>query len=378
MSHPTLSISDLNLASLKQPPIHTLTQVQPHGVMLILRESDLTVVQASRNSSKLLGKTAETLIGSHLSDILDDYQADRFLHGLAADNLDLMNPTKMWIRRQGDDYGVFDAIVHRSADGFLVLELEPSLLQENIPFLGFYHLAKVSINQLENGADFNRFFQTIVQEVRKVTGFDRVMLYRFDHDGHGTVMAEDKVPEMESYLGLHFPESDIPAPARKMFVSNWIRTIPDAAAAPADLHPAVNPDTHRPTDLTLSILRSPFPCHTEYLHNMGVASSLTISLMKEQKLWGLIACHHRTPKQIPYELRKACEFLGRMIFAEIANREEEADYAYRMQLAQVQTVLIDAMSRADNFIDALVQGDPNLLDLANATGAAVCFNGRWT
>lgn len=373
----TLPISDNQLSSLKQPSLHTLNQVQPHGAILVLQEPDMTVLQVSRNVSKLFGRSAEDLVGKNLEDIFDSYQADRFLQGLTANNLELMNPTKVWIRRVGDDYGVFDAIVHRSADGFLVLELEPSLLQENIPFLGFYHLARGSISQLEVGASLTQFFQKIVQEVRQVTGFDRVMLYRFDRDNHGEVVAEDKIPEMESYMGLHFPESDIPLPARKMFVSNWIRTIPDATAEPVDLYPPLNPETHQPTDLTQSILRSPFSCHLEYLHNMGVGSSLTISLMKDHKLWGLIACHHRTPRQIPYELRKACEFLGRVIFSEIANREEEADHLYRVKLSQVQTTLIDAMSRQDNFIDALVQGDPNLLDLANATGAAVCFNGRW-
>lgn len=377
MSSQTLNISDSHLSSLKQPSLHTLTQIQPHGVVLVLQEPDLTVLQASRNVSQLLGRSSEDLIGQDLEDIFDSYQADKLLRGLAADNLDLMNPTKVWVRRIGDDYGVFDAIFHRSGDGFVVLELEPSLLQDNIPFLGFYHLTRGSINQLEVGASLTQFFQIIVQEVRKVTGFDRVMLYRFDRDNHGEVMAEDKAPEMESYMELHFPESDIPEPARRMFVSNWIRTIPDATAEPIDLYPPLNPQTHQPTDLTLSILRSPFPCHLEYLHNMGVGSSLTISLMKDHKLWGLIACHHRTPRQIPYELRKACEFLGRVIFSEIANREEEADHHYRLKLSQVQASLINAMSRQDNFIDALVQSDPNLLDLANATGAAVCFNGRW-
>jgi two-component system, chemotaxis family, sensor kinase Cph1 len=378
MSSQSPIISDNHLSSLKQPSLHTLNQVQPHGAILVLQEPDMTVLQASRNVSKLIGRTAEDLIGKSLEDIFDSYQADKLMQGLAAGNLDLMNPSKVWIRRVGDDYGVFDAIVHRSADGFLVLELEPSLLQENIPFLGFYHLTRGSINQLEAGANLTQFFQTIVQEVRNVTGFDRVMLYRFDQDNHGEVVAESKLPEMEPYMGLHFPESDIPLPARKMFVSNWIRTIPDATVEPVDIYPPLNPQTHQPTDLTQSILRSPFPCHLEYLHNMGVGSSLTISLMKDQKLWGLIACHHRTPRQIPYELRKACEFLGRVIFSEIANREEEADHHYRMKLSQVQTSLINAMSRHDNFIDALVQGDPNLLDLANASGAAVCFNGRWT
>jgi len=130
--------------------------------------------------------------------------------------------------------------------------------------------------------------------------------------------------------------------------------------------------------VTLSILRSAYSCHLDYLHNMGVGASMTISLMKDQKLWGLIACHHRTPKYVPYELRKACEFLGRVIFAEIFTREEEADYNYRMKLAHVQSALIEYMSQADNFIDGLIQHEPNLLDLADAKGAAICFNGQWT
>ncbi|MBD2018507.1 GAF domain-containing protein [Microcoleus sp. FACHB-53] len=373
-----LETQDVNLNRLKQPPIHLLTQVQPHGVLLVLQEPELTVLQVSRNTSQALGLAPEAILGKTLDDILDSFQVDRVRMGLSHENLDLINPTKVWVRRKGDDYQVFDAVFHRSADGFLVLELEPALTQETIPFLSFYHLARASINQLETTSNLQDFCQIIVREVRKVTGFDRVMLYKFDEDGHGEVVAEAKLDEMEPYLGLHYPESDIPQPARKMFLSNWIRVIPNAHAEPVQLYPSDNPITNQPVDLTLSILRSAYPCHLEYLHNMGVGASLTISLMKDEKLWGLIACHHRTPKHVPYELRKACEFLGRVIFAEIFTREEEADYNYRMKLAQVQSALIEYMSQADNFIDGLIQQEPNLLDLANAKGAAICFNGHWT
>ncbi|MBD2311716.1 GAF domain-containing protein [Desertifilum sp. FACHB-1129] len=373
-----LDIQDLNLTRLKQPSIHLLTQVQPHGVLLVLQEPDLTVLQASQNTATAFGISAAQIITQTLDSILDSYQVDRFREALAADNLEIINPTKVWVRHKNDDYRVFDAIFHRSADGFLVLELEPALTHESIPFLSFYHLARASINQLEATSNLQDFCQVIVQEVRNVTGFDRVMLYKFDDDGHGEVLAEDKLDEMESYLGLHYPESDIPQPARKMFLSNWIRVIPDAKAEAVPLYPAQNPITQQPVDLTLSILRSAYPCHLEYLHNMGVGSSLTISLMKDQQLWGLIACHHRTPKYIPYELRKACEFLGRVIFAEISTREEEADHNYRLKLANVQSALIEQMSEDENFIDGLVQHEPNLLDLANAKGAAICFGGRWT
>jgi chemotaxis family two-component system sensor kinase Cph1 len=378
MAGMNLETQDINLTKLKQPPIHILTQIQPHGVLLVLQEPELTVLQVSRNTSAAFGIAPEKLLGKTLDEILDSVQVDRFRMGLSYENLDLINPTKVWVRRKGDDYLVFDAVFHRSADGFLVLELEPALTQETIPFLSFYHLARASINQLEATSNLQDFCQIIVREVRQVTGFDRVMLYKFDEDGHGEVVAEEKLDDMEPYLGLHYPESDIPQPARKMFLSNWIRVIPNAHAEPVELYPSDNPITNQPIDLTLSILRSAYSCHLEYLHNMKVGASLTISLMKDEKLWGLIACHHRTPKYVPYELRKACEFLGRVIFAEIFSREEEADYNYRMKLAHVQSALIEYMSQEDNFIAGLVQHEPNLLDLANAKGAAICFNGHWT
>ncbi|HEY9735236.1 MAG TPA: GAF domain-containing protein, partial [Trichocoleus sp.] len=373
-----LETPELNLTRLKQPEIHSLTQVQPHGVLLVLQESDLSVLQVSRNTREAFGLSPEEVLGKTLDQLLDPYQVDQFRAGLAHENLDLINPTKVWVRRKGDEYSVYDAVFHRTSDGFLVLELEPALSQESIPFLSFYHLARASIAQLEATANLKDFCQIIVHEVRQVTGFDRVMLYKFDDDGHGEVLAEERLDDMESYLGLHFPESDVPQPARKMFLANWIRVIPNAKAEPADLFPAQNPQTQQPTDLVMSILRQPYPCHIEYLDHMGVGASLTISLMKDQKLWGLIACHHKTPKYIPYELRKACEFLGRVIFAEISTREEEADFNYRMKVAQVQTALVDSMSRDDYFINGLVQHEPNLLDLVNAKGAAICFGGQWT
>ncbi|HEY9623910.1 MAG TPA: ATP-binding protein [Crinalium sp.] len=373
-----LELQDVNLAKLKQPLIHILTQVQPHGVLLVLKEPELTILQVSKNTSAAFDIAPDVILGKTLDEILDPFQVDRFRVGLSYDNLDLINPTKVWVRRKGDDYLVFDAVFHRSADGFLILELEPALTQENIPFLSFYHLAKASINQLEATSSLQDFCQIIVREVRNVTQFDRVMLYKFDDDGHGEVVAEEKLDDMEPYMGLHFPESDIPQPARKMFVSNWIRVIPNSHAEPVELYPANNPVTNQPVDLTLSILRSPYSCHMEYLHNMNVGASLTISLMKDQKLWGLIACHHRTPKLVPYELRKACEFLGRVIFAEISTREETADHNYRMKLTSVQSALMESMSREDHFIDALTQHEPNLLDLVEASGAAICFGGHWT
>lgn len=367
-----------NLVRQNTEGIHQNNQIQPHGILLVVTEPDLKIIQVSENATRLFGLSIDKILGKTLEDLLDPFQMDRIRLGLASDNLDFVNPTKVWARKKGDEYVVFDAVFQRNSDGCLILELEPAIAQENIPFLSFYHLARASINQLLETANLKKFCEIIVQEVRNVTDFDRVMLYKFEADGHGKVIAEARTEDIESYLGLHFPESDIPPAARRLFAANWIRLIPDAEAEPADLISAPEVNTNQPLDLTYSILRSASPCHLEYLHNMGVRSSLTISLIKEGKLWGLIACHHRTPKYVSYELRKACEFLGQVIFAEISVREETEDYNYRMKLSYIQTALIDYMSGEDTFIDGLVKQETNLLELTSAQGAAILFGQKWT
>lgn len=370
-----LQMQNTQVTGLKETLIDTFSQIQPHGIIFVLEEPELSILQVSSNVYTNFGKTPQELLKGTLKDLLDDLQLEQIKVRLQAENFDYINPTKIRVRKKGDDYVVFDAIFHRNSEGFLILELEPTSTQENIPFLSFYHLARASISQTASLHDFS---QIIVQEVRKITGFDRVMLYKFDSDGHGSVIGEEKIDGLEPYLGLHYPESDIPKPARKLLTSNWIRLIPNTHAESVEIIPAQNPISQLPANLTHSILRSASPCHIEYLHNMGVGASLTISLIKEGKLWGLIACHHQTPKHISYELRKACEFLGKVIFSEVSVREETEDYDYRMQLNHVQSRLIEQMSQAENFIDGLVKCEPNLLDLASAQGAAVCFDGNYT
>ncbi|MEB3215088.1 MAG: ATP-binding protein [Nostocales cyanobacterium 94392] len=371
-------LNSLDLTNLKEPVINLGSQIQNHGVLLVLQEPELQILQVSRNAAWVLDVSLEQLLETNLEDLLDPYQIGRIKSRLTEDSLDFTNPTKIWVKKRREEYAVFDAVFHRNSEGILILELEPAISEDNIPFLSFYHLAKASINQLQASANLENYCQIIVETVRKVTGFDRVMLYKFNEDGHGCVLAEDKLENMESYLGLNFPESDIPKPARKMFLSNLIRLIPDTQAEPIEIYPSLNRVTERPIDLINSSLRSPYPCHIEYLHNMGVGASLTISLIKEGRLWGLIACHHQTPKFVSYELRKACEFLGRMIFGEISTREETEDYDYRMKLTYIQSALVDYMSQEENFINGLIKHQPNLLDLTNAQGAAICFGGNYT
>jgi two-component system, chemotaxis family, sensor kinase Cph1 len=378
MAGTIIGTPDFNLNRLKQPLINILTEIQSHGVLLVLKEPDLTVLQVSNNTIEAFGIAPSQLLGQPLERILDVFQVEQFRAELTGKNFERSNYSKVWVLRSTDSYSIFDAVFHRSPDGSLILELEPTQKDEHIPFLSFYHLAKASIDRLTTTANLPAFGQIVVAQVRKMTGFDRVLLYKFDPDGHGEVIAEDKVVEMESYLGLHFPESDLPPPARAMFLANRIRAISDVRNDAVEMIPTHNPLTDRTTDLTLAILRSTVPCHTEYLVNMGVGASLTISLIKDAQLWGIIACHHRTPKLISYELRKACELLGQVVFAEISTIENITEASYRSKLAQDRAIAIERMYQSANFIDSLMGYEPNLLDLFNAEGAAICFGGNWT
>ena len=381
-----------DLTNLKQSSINTLTKVQSHGVLLVLQEPDLIVLQVSDNTIATFGIAPNRLLGQPLEQILDVFQVEKFRAGLAEQNFERSNYSKVWLRKSTDSYSVCDAVFHRSPDGALILELEPTQKDEHIPFLSFYHLARTSILQGRGcanerlTADLPAFGKNVVAQVREMTGFDRVLLYKFDDDGHGEVIAEDKVAQMESYLGLHFPASDIPPPAREMFLANQIRVIPDTREQAVEMMPAQHPLTERPTDLTLANLRSAAPCHSEYLQNMGVGASLTISLLRNGHLWGIIACHHQTPKSVAYELRKACELLGQVIFADISTIEQIEDFSYRSKLAHDRSAAIDRMSHFSkgeaksktSFVDGLMGYEPNLLDLFAAEGAAVYFGGEWT
>ena len=359
-----------------------------------LLEPDLKILQVSNNTIGIFEVAPSRVIGQPLEKFLDVFQVKQFRAGLADQNFASSNYTKVWVTKSKDNYSIFDAVFHRSPDGCLILELEPTHKDEHIPFQSFYHLAKASImqgrgvanSQLTATADLPAFGQIMVAEVRKLTGFDRVMLYKFAVDGHGEVIAEDKVVEMDSYLGLHFPEPDIPQPEREMFLSNRIRAISDVRAESVQLIPALNPLTKKLTDLSHSMLRSPNPCHAEYLQNMGASASLTISLIKDGRLWGIITCHHQTVKFVSYELRNACELLGQVIFDRILTIEDIPEYGYHSKLAHLRSMGIERMSQSAtgspestaSFVDALMGQSPNLLDLFDAGGAAICVGGRWT
>ncbi len=166
-------------------------------------------------------------------------------------------------------------------------------------------------------------YRICVGRIREIAGFDRVMIYRFDDEWNGAVIAEAMRPDLEPFLGLHYPASDIPKQARELYAQNWLRFIADRDYVPVSIFPPSGPTAISPLDLSHSVLRSVSPIHLEYLRNMGVGASMSISLLKGDRLWGLVACHHYSPRYVPYDVRTACELLGQVMSMQFVARENQ-------------------------------------------------------
>jgi two-component system, chemotaxis family, sensor kinase Cph1 len=233
------------------------------------------------------------------------------------------------------------------------------------------------VGELNRATSLQELYDVTAQAVRELTGFDRVMVYRYDADYNGEVVAEAKAEELNSFLGLHYPASDIPAQARALYEKNWIRLISDVGYRPVPLRPALVPSTGLPLDMTFSTLRSVSPIHVEYLQNMGVRASMSVSLLRDDRLWGLIACHHYSgPHAPPYATRAAAEFLGSTLSLRLVDRAEEDEVHHALQVRSTLAWLTTATLDEDRPLADTLLGSPNLLDLLPADGVTVHLQGH--
>jgi len=312
---------------------------------------------------------------------------------------------------------IYDVSFHQNPQGVLILEFERSALHLDPTY--FVQAAQPIAAALQQAQPDDELLQTIVREMRTLTGFDRVMLYRFEEDLHGVVIAEDRRADLESFLGLHYPCTDIPMIARQLFLDVGIRSIVDVEALPIPLLIApsimqaatVNdpitdtvtdtvpntvtntvepyamttslPDSFTHTtlpdgsydlkflDLSHALLRSVSPGHVEYLNNMGVRSSSSIALTAKGKLWGIIACHHNQPRTFPYPLRQTCDFLRRMMSSHLVASESKIWHRSRQKQQQKLQTLLNLISQATNWGEKLAEHGSLLLDLVQATGVII-------
>ena len=364
---------DIKVASLNncdREPIHIPNLIQPHGVLLTIAADSYEILQVSLNTKQVLGIESEKLLGQPLEEIIGKQQV-KSIKGCLKEDFDNINPLPLKIvTANATQY--FKGIVHRHRE-IIILELELDLSLSQGDFADFYRSVKNPINRIQKTNTLEELCQTIVTEIAKITEFDRVMVYRFDEEGSGTVIAEAAEASLEPFLGLRYPATDIPKQAKYLYTLNYLRIIPHVNYEPVGIIPQHNPLTGEPLDLSMSVLRSVSPLHTEYLDNMGVAASMSISLIKNKQLWGLIACHHNTPKTVAYEIRTICEFIGQIASFELAAKEESQDAEYKMKLKSIQSQFVEIISQTANLATGLTSHPQLLLDLVGATGVALSF-----
>jgi chemotaxis family two-component system sensor kinase Cph1 len=353
----------VDLSNCDLEPIHIPASIQPHGLLMVLREPDLTISQTSVNVPEYLGRSIDQVLEQPLSALLGAAEVATIRDAVAHGQWEKVNPLRLDVRGNP-----LDGILHRHAEA-LILELESTSAaarQESVQ-----HFLRPALVSLQFARTLQTLCDTVVREVRQLTGFDRVMLYRFHANGDGSVESESKEPFLEPYLHLHYPAADIPKQARELYLKNWLRIIPDARYVPVPIVPTLRPDTGTSLDLSLAVLRSVSPVHLEYMANMGVRASMSISLIVRDRLWGLISCaNHTAARPIPYELRSACEVLGRLASLQIAAVEEHDAELARMSRRDKRADLAGVL-RLGRGLEGALESPGNLMSVVNAEGAAV-------
>ncbi|MEG3974228.1 PAS domain S-box protein [Microcoleus sp. herbarium8] len=351
--------------------IYTPDSIQPHGILLVLESPVLKILQVSNNTFDELGIDPEALLDHFLQEFVKSEEIEAIEKALLG-NSSQRNRITLSFKNQKRQ-SVFEGTLHQSSS-VLIVELEPIVAPKASECFNSDDLIQQQIDKIHNTPNLQALCQTAVEEVRRTIGFDRAIVYQFDATGAGKVVAEDKVENLAPLLGLHYPATDIPHQARNQFTMNLIRFIPDIHYQPVQLIPHCNPLTGRPLELEFSLLRTVSPCHLQYLKNMNIGASMTVTLMKDQKLWGLIACHHQTPKYLNYRTRKTCELLAKFINLELNYKQDSEDRKYAISLKEICRKFIAEFSQENCFVEGLLKSPEAWLALVGATGGVVCAN----
>ena len=350
-------------------PLHQTNLVQPHGVLLIIEKGTKRILQVSENVSAVFGKEAAEVVGSSLDDFLvnpENAQVKEVLSG----NLALRVPV-IFEFAAGKFLGSIKA-----QEAFFILEIETGRRSFEVEdsFVDVYHDVKFTMASLNDAADTVEVCNKAIAQLKRVSGFDKIMIYRFDPDWNGDVIAEVMEEGMESYLGLKFPASDIPKQARELYQRVPFRLIPNVEYAPVRLYPLLNPLTNAFTDLSDSNLRSVAGVHLEYLRNMKVQASMSTRIMIDGKLWGLIACHHRTPKYLSYEVCSLFELLSDVISSKISAMRHSDLFDYKLKMKGLMFQVMERISKGEDIVTSAGHEVESLLALLSADGVAFSLN----
>ncbi|KAL2921133.1 Phytochrome B [Bienertia sinuspersici] len=375
--------------------------IQPFGCMIGIDESSFRVIAYSENAREMLGLSPHTvpsleivskpevlMIGVDVRTLFMPSSVVLLEKAFGAREITLLNP--IWIHSKNSGKP-FYAILHRIDVG-IVIDLEPARTEDPaLSIAGAVQSQKLAVRAISHlqslpGGDIKLLCDTVVESVRQLTGYDRVMVYKFHEDEHGEVVAESKRPDLEPYIGLHYPATDIPQASRFLFKQNRVRMIVDCHAKPVSV--VQDKRLQQPLCLVGSTLRAPHGCHSQYMANMGSIASLVMAVIingsddestagarSSMRLWGLVVCHHTSPRSIPFPLRYACEFLMQAFGLQLNMELQLASQMLEKRVLRTQTLLCDMLLRDSP--TGIVTQSPSIMDLVKCDGAALLYQGKY-
>lgn len=358
---------DYDAALCGRIPIQFINSIQPQGVLLVVDKNNFTIIQLSANAGELLGQPAQDLLGKPLQHIISPASFAQLNND--SDTFRFTTPLELEIT--GNERRHL-ALVHEK-DGALQIEIElPSYYNEQEGDLGLMANMRRIMAAVNNAATIEDVARLAASEIKRISGFDKVMIYTFDEEWIGTVIAEEMEPGMDSYLGLRFPASDIPRQARELYLRNPYRLIPDRGYEPVDLVPEINPLTRKTTDLSDCKFRGVPPVHLQYLGNMNVTASMSTRIIHDERLWGLIACHHRSPKYLSFNQCSFFELLSNVISSRISSLVHRQSQQREEYLASHFNDIIANLNSFHDLASAFDEIRYQLLLVLNAGGVAYC------
>ncbi len=373
--HLTLSYdrTKVDLTNCDREPIHIPGSIQPHGAMVVVDDETNRVSFVSGNINEFLGDTNRDYKGAELADVVGWRVAHDIANAVAKSGVGQI--AGVVLKADLGESGVkADITVHRYARRTF-LEFEPPASAEDTEVA--LHLTQTLMRRVDAQKNFEGLFSATARLIRATLGYDRVMVYRFLHNGAGRVVAEAKAPSLETFMGQHFPVSDIPVQARELYVRNWVRVIGDVSFVPVPLQPKIA-DGDAPVDLSFAHLRSVSPIHCEYLKNMGVAASMSISVVVDGELWGLIACHHNTPKHLSIPLRVATELFAQYFSLHVATIEHRTQKAAAIGIRARLDAIISGVDPASPVELTLRTRLREFASLIASDGAGLWTHGEWS
>ncbi|CAM3936822.1 Bacteriophytochrome (light-regulated signal transduction histidine kinase) [Pedobacter westerhofensis] len=362
-----MNLNNVDLSNCDREPIHIPGRIQSHGFLLAVDNESTLITYASENCIDFIAVELQMLLGKPFGQFeeiaglnLKNGQLLQLIQlGGAKKDFDIINPYPIQIGNA--DYYM---IISPTANYYLV-EFEPATLEYDIQ----NQIGK-SVSEILKGKGLRSLLQNTAKEIKDIIHYDRVMIYKFQEDGHGEVIAEVKNEDLDPFYGLHYPASDIPKQARALYKLNYTRIIADVNTISA---PILTLEVEDPLDLTHSVLRAVSPIHIQYLRNMGVESSFSISLIAHGELWGLIACHNYSPKFIDYKAREGAKLIGKIVSSALEYREEEEQEQQSNIYQLAMTMISLHLGKDEEMASALTRQEYTIKDIAGASGAAVLF-----